>query len=282
MTGLGISLLGAVGGIAHHPLQSIVSDGPSTSNLITGVGLGIVGIFTKPLSGAADLVALTGQGLLQIRRDNNHDKIPIDILGLLQGAGWNTLPQPRINPMSIHMYSSQNTVLKYIWKYGLTNMLPEIIYATEATCISNGQYESVALILMLDNLVIANLDEDMPQKTLKLSELRCSDVTIDPTLITLKLKIVQVEEKDRTEIDDDDVVIEMDPASRARVVDYVKSTTGLLHFPEHLENCDDITNLFDNTEECLSFYVNPINRNYFISLLEICKQQKMKYNFPIY
>lgn len=40
---------------------------------MTGVGLGLVGVVTKPLSGAAELVALTGQGLLQ-------------------GAGWNSLP----------------------------------------------------------------------------------------------------------------------------------------------------------------------------------------------
>lgn len=264
LTGLGISLLGAIGGIAHHPLQSIVSNGPTTSNLITGVGLGIVGIFTKPLSGAADLVALTGQGLLQ-------------------GAGWNTLPQPRMNPLSIHMYSSQNTVLKYIWKYGLTSVSSDIIYATEATYISNGQYESVALILMLEHLVLASIDEDIPQRTLKLSELSCSDATIDPTLITLRLKLPQIVEERRPEIDDDDVIVEMDPASRARVADYVRSTIGLLHFPEHLEETDELsTNIFDNSEQILSFYVSPINRNYFLCLLQICKQQKMKYNFPIY
>lgn len=62
LTGLGISLLGAVGGIAHHPLQSVMSDGASPRSLVTGVGLGLVGMVTKPLSGAAELVALTGQG----------------------------------------------------------------------------------------------------------------------------------------------------------------------------------------------------------------------------
>lgn len=59
---MGISLLGAVGGIAHHPLQSVMSDGGSTRSVVAGVGLGIVGIFTKPISAAAELVALSGQG----------------------------------------------------------------------------------------------------------------------------------------------------------------------------------------------------------------------------
>lgn len=62
LTGLGISLLGAVGGIAHHPLQSVMTDGASPRSLAAGVGLGLVGVVTKPLSGAAELLALTGQG----------------------------------------------------------------------------------------------------------------------------------------------------------------------------------------------------------------------------
>lgn len=51
-----------MGGIAHHPLQSVMVDGGSPRSLVTGVGLGLVGMVTKPLSGAAELVALTGQG----------------------------------------------------------------------------------------------------------------------------------------------------------------------------------------------------------------------------
>jgi hypothetical protein len=69
------NLLGAISGIAHHPLQAIVHQNSSPlSGLVTGVGLGLVGVITKPLSGAAELVAMTGQGLLH-------------------GAGWSSLPQ---------------------------------------------------------------------------------------------------------------------------------------------------------------------------------------------
>lgn len=192
-----------------------------------------------------------------------------------------------MNPISIHMYSSSNTVLKYCWKYGSTNsVLPEIIYATEGTCISNGQYEAVALILTLESLVIANLDEDMAQRTLRLTELSCSNVTIDPTLITLKLKLITDEIKPIDD-DDDDAIVEMDPISRARVADYVRSTVGVLNFPGYLENETDSDSFTTNVtlptnEQILSFYVSPTHRNYFLCLFEICKQQKMKYNFPIY
>ncbi|XP_037025669.1 vacuolar protein sorting-associated protein 13B isoform X2 [Bradysia coprophila] len=59
LTGLGISLLGAVGGLARHTLEATSSVG-----VVTGLGRGIVGAVTKPISGAAELVALTGQGML--------------------------------------------------------------------------------------------------------------------------------------------------------------------------------------------------------------------------
>jgi len=67
-----------VAGLAHHPLQQAWSGEATTKSLVTGVGLGLVGVVTKPLSGAAELVALTGQGLLQ-------------------GAGWNPLPMVKLN-----------------------------------------------------------------------------------------------------------------------------------------------------------------------------------------
>lgn len=70
--------------MAHHPLQQVWSGEATTSGLVAGVGLGLVGVVTKPLSGAAELVALTGQGLLQ-------------------GAGWNSLPN-----VSSRVFSVEN------------------------------------------------------------------------------------------------------------------------------------------------------------------------------
>lgn len=59
LTGFGINLLGAVGGIARHALEA-----KSSVEVFTGLGKGIIGVVTKPISGAAELLALTGQGVL--------------------------------------------------------------------------------------------------------------------------------------------------------------------------------------------------------------------------
>lgn len=60
LTGFGINLLGAVGGIARHALEA-----KSSVEVFTGLGKGIIGVVTKPISGAAEFLALTGQGVLQ-------------------------------------------------------------------------------------------------------------------------------------------------------------------------------------------------------------------------
>lgn len=62
-----ISLLGGLAGIAHQPLQALIAHegGTSVSEVASSVGRGLVGVVAKPLAGAADLVAMTGTGLLQ-------------------------------------------------------------------------------------------------------------------------------------------------------------------------------------------------------------------------
>ncbi|CAG9819390.1 unnamed protein product [Phaedon cochleariae] len=267
LTGLGISLLGAVGGIAHHPLQSMMVDGASPRSLVTGVGLGLVGMITKPLSGAAELVALTGEGLLQ-------------------GAGWNSLPQPRSPPLVSKIEHSAYSILKYNWKHIRAMSPSQMLFVTEATSISSSsQYEAIALILTLDALVIVNLDEDETQRIISLSELTVCPSS-DPTLLVFKLTppLTQVESEE-------ECAVEMDPVSRARVADYVKSTKGLLNLPDSVsaEHSDiDISPLSSPGAEetvqetpMLTFYVNLQSRNYFLCFLELAKQQQHSTNFPV-
>lgn len=74
-----INILGAVGGIAHHPFVG-VAVGENHSR-VAGLRRGLIGAVTKPLSAVADLLALAGQGILR-------------------QAGWDPLPRPRNLPES--------------------------------------------------------------------------------------------------------------------------------------------------------------------------------------
>lgn len=207
-------------------------------------------------------------------------------LGLLQGAGWNPLPEPRIKPTLHHVYSANNSVLKYSWK--LTPALSNILFVTDATVISNAcQYEAVALILTADALIIVNTDEDIISRVITLSELNTLNNSSDPTLLCLKLcpPIVHPVVKD-------ECMVEMDPACRARVADYVRNTVGLLQMPDDVSPDHSemsISPLLTPTgttegtghEQLLSFYLNPQNRNYFLSMFGLAKQQSEDYCFSV-
>lgn len=47
-------------------MQALMTEGLTPSSVVGGVGKGLVGIVTKPIGGAADLLVHTGQGLLQV------------------------------------------------------------------------------------------------------------------------------------------------------------------------------------------------------------------------
>lgn len=55
---------GAIGGLSHHPIQNVIERGPSTSSVIGGVSRGVIGAVVKPIGGVAELISMTGQGLL--------------------------------------------------------------------------------------------------------------------------------------------------------------------------------------------------------------------------
>lgn len=99
----GISLLGGLAGVAHHPLFALLqsqspsppsgpSPPPSSSSssesppyrlarvaegFAGGVGRGLVGLLAKPLAGVADFVAFTGAGFMH-----------------RMGTGWGITPSP--------------------------------------------------------------------------------------------------------------------------------------------------------------------------------------------
>ena len=70
VSNFGLSLISAVAGIVDQPMQSFQRiDGSSstlsaTKSVLAGVGKGLIGVVTKPVGGAMELVSHTGQGIM--------------------------------------------------------------------------------------------------------------------------------------------------------------------------------------------------------------------------
>ena len=86
-------------GIADQPLQSLTRPAPSrtrvATGLVSGVGKGLMGVVTKPIGGAAELVSQTG-------------------MGLLQGAGLAKYPSPRHSAITKRSEEFQGSQLKML------------------------------------------------------------------------------------------------------------------------------------------------------------------------
>jgi hypothetical protein len=63
--GFGFSLLSAVAGIVDQPLRTFVeAENPTAGRVVSSFGKGVLGILTKPISGALDFVSQTTIGLI--------------------------------------------------------------------------------------------------------------------------------------------------------------------------------------------------------------------------
>uniref|UniRef100_A0A182P8W4 Chorein N-terminal domain-containing protein n=1 Tax=Anopheles epiroticus TaxID=199890 RepID=A0A182P8W4_9DIPT len=133
LTGLGISLLGAVGGLAHHPLQATNPIG-----VVTGMGKGIVGALAKPISGAAELVALTGQGMLQ-------------------SVGYNTLPTPKLLSRQ-SLQRLEPIPHKTLWEPQAV-CEGTLLFAVQATLATHGEYRLVLVAIYSKALVLYDVNE---------------------------------------------------------------------------------------------------------------------------
>ncbi len=180
LSGVGISLLGAVGGIAHHPIQAVMEGGLSPTGLAAGVARGLVGVVTKPLGGAAELVAQTGQGLLH-------------------GTGWTTSPEQKVPPVPEPTCALSCGELKYSWKMlhaGVVGNDTQILYLADAVATSepslhlgHGGATEVSLIITPTALVVITVEEDAVEVVHQLLEVDLESCEEDPTKVTLSLSL---------------------------------------------------------------------------------------------
>ncbi|XP_028837760.1 vacuolar protein sorting-associated protein 13B isoform X2 [Denticeps clupeoides] len=174
---LGISLLGAIAGIVDQPMQNFTrpcevqrSAGSTARGVITGVGKGIVGVFTKPIGGAAELVSQTGYGILH-------------------GAGLWQFPKQLYLPVEEPAAQASNSHLKYVWKLLQSLGRPEVHMALRVGIVSgSGQEHAGCLLLTADVLFVVSLSEDTQQQAFPITEVQCQQEQRRGGQLTLTLQ----------------------------------------------------------------------------------------------
>ncbi|XP_055871203.1 intermembrane lipid transfer protein VPS13B-like isoform X3 [Biomphalaria glabrata] len=165
LTGFGLSLLGAVAGLADQPIQTLLSTGSpddrrssassAATGFVAGMSKGLVGVFTKPIGGAAEFVSQTGQGILH-------------------GTGLGQLPTRLEKPNVRKRLDLPDGPFKYLVKNFSQLPTPELLLVAPAVTFDLMEAEvKVVLLLTPDVLVVVNCDEDAQLQALSISELDC-------------------------------------------------------------------------------------------------------------
>ncbi|XP_035019480.2 vacuolar protein sorting-associated protein 13B-like [Hippoglossus stenolepis] len=210
---LGISLLGAIAGIVDQPMQNFQrswemqsSAGSKAKGVISGVGKGIVGVFTKPIGGAAELVSQTGYGILH-------------------GAGLWQLPKQLYLPVEEKSAQAPNSHLKYVWKMLQSLGRPELHMALEVTIVSgSGQEHAGCLLLTSEVLFVVSLSEDTQQQAFPITEVECQQEPGQEGQLTLTLQQQTV----TSDTEGDGVRERLSEQQYQRLVDYVTRASQFL------------------------------------------------------
>lgn len=166
LTGFGINMLGAVGGIARHALEA-----KSSVEVFTGLGKGLLGVVTKPISGAAELLALTGQGVLHT-------------------VGFNTMPLPRCSIELRHTEMAMS-LTKIAWKV-LSKIDPKdrVLTASLATLIESTEKRQRITIAITTRLILfISMESHDLLKVLTINNTRASVEKKNPVILVLTSKI---------------------------------------------------------------------------------------------
>ncbi|XP_062915876.1 intermembrane lipid transfer protein VPS13B-like isoform X2 [Mobula hypostoma] len=208
---LGISLLGAIAGIVDQPMQNFqktseVSAGRKAKDVISGVGKGIVGVLTKPIGGAAELVSQTGYGILH-------------------GAGLCQLPKQRFHPTEQQTDQAPNSHVKYVWKMLQSLGRPEVFMALEVVIVSNsGQEYQGCLLLTSEVLFVVSVSEDTQQQAFPVTEIECSLHPKTENLLYIMLKQQRVS----YDSEGDGIRERLSEQQYERLVDYVTRTSHFI------------------------------------------------------
>ncbi|XP_061177950.1 intermembrane lipid transfer protein VPS13B-like [Saccostrea echinata] len=269
LTGFGLSVLGAVAGLADQPIQNVIQSENSSertaraspaSGIVKGVGKGILGVFTKPLGGAAELVSQTGQGLLH-------------------GTGLaDHVPLPRYDADVVITSLSNNSESKYVIKF--LNSLPnaQLWSLVEADLIDITDSEvRVHLLLTRDLLIIINLEDDSQQQAFSLAEIDICNKTTNEQFLTILWK-------DSMQLHTSDQPV---GGSKDRVEAFIDGTSGYVQVsppdtpPLDDSQSDSSTSPVSRKAESpkYNFVIHPEIKSAFVAQFNLLKKRIMQRGF---
>ncbi|XP_049885072.1 intermembrane lipid transfer protein VPS13B isoform X3 [Pectinophora gossypiella] len=189
ITNFAINILGAVGGLAHHPLVGVAVG--ETESSTAALRRGILGALTKPLSATADLVAYAGHGLLK-------------------QTGWDPVPQPRPLRVEGEPYPAGWRRDSVRWTFRLAELSP---LAGFEALVDTTLFQ---LLLTHKFIVVAEVDTE---RIVEMIDLRfCTLGPFEGSIVELHVK--QRRPSRNTEAPDEDDEVQVTAAAMARVARY--------------------------------------------------------------
>ncbi|KAL1767820.1 vacuolar protein sorting-associated protein 13B [Sigmodon hispidus] len=263
---LGISLLGAIAGIVDQPMQNFqktsethASAGHKAKGVISGVGKGIMGVFTKPIGGAAELVSQTGYGILH-------------------GAGLSQLPKQRYQPRDLHADQAPNSHVKYVWKMLQSLGRPEVHMTLDVVLVrGSGQEHEGCLLLTSEVLFVVSISEDTQQQAFPITEIDCSQDTKQNNLLTVQLKQPKVV----CDVEMDGARERLSEQQFNRLMDYIaKTSCHLTPSCSSMQTCVVAVEPPPATVKSYHYLVDPHFAQVFISKFTMVKNKALRKGFP--
>ncbi|XP_047639492.1 intermembrane lipid transfer protein VPS13B isoform X3 [Phacochoerus africanus] len=265
---LGISLLGAIAGIVDQPMQNFqktseahASAGHKAKGVISGVGKGIMGVFTKPIGGAAELVSQTGYGILH-------------------GAGLSQLPKQRYQPGDLHADQAPNSHAKYVWKMLQSLGRPEVHMTLDVVLVrGSGQEHEGCLLLTSEVLFVVSVSEDTQQQAFPVTEIDCAQDSKQSNLLIVQLKQPRV----ACDVEVDGTRERLSEQQYNRLVDYITKTSCHL-----APSCSFVqtpcpvvaVEPLPSTVKTYHYMVDPPFAQVFISKFTMVKNKALRKGFP--
>ncbi|KAL4717819.1 hypothetical protein ACJJTC_000968 [Scirpophaga incertulas] len=203
ITNFAINILGAVGGLAHHPFVGVAVG--ETGSSATALRRGLLGALTKPLSATADLVAYAGHGLLT-------------------QTGWDPVPQPRASKWSNKQLSDGASDVASGWRRDCVRWAFRLA-EPNAICGFEVLLDNALLQLVITHKFLVVADPES-ERVLEMIDWRfCSLGPYNGNVINLSVTHRRTTKSVDRVVDEDDEY-QINAAAMARVARYTGSSSG--------------------------------------------------------